>query len=246
MINIPLSWPSCGSTLYEENGQLFCPNNIDCPAQCQKSFEHFAKSFELKGFGPSVIEKLNLESIFDFFQLTYEKILDATSSEKISEKLTLELKKLENPDIATFLTSLGISGLGKVRAKQLADVISSVTEINSITCKQAKLGEITTNSVLDYLANNPQVFDIKLKESKAKETLNTSKGVVCITGSLKDYKNRKEATLALENAGYRVVSSVTKDVTILICEDETKRNSSSYKKALEKNITITTISNLIN
>lgn len=244
MIDIPNSCPSCNALLFEENGQLFCPNNIDCPAQCQKSFEHFAKSAELKGFGPAVIEKLQLESIFDFFGLTYHDLFIATQSEKISEKLTMELKKLQNIDLATFLTCLGISGLGKVRAKQLADVVSSVREINNETCRLAKLGDITTDSVMSYLANNPKVFDIKITETKA-QIKHQVKATVCITGSLKDYKSRKEATEALEKAGYKVASSVTKDVTILICEDDTKTNSSSYKKALDKNLTITTMSNLI-
>lgn len=245
MIEIPKECPSCSTTLYEENGQLFCLNNIDCPAQSQKAFEHFAKSAELKGFGPAVIEKLELQSIFDFFELSYDDLLEATKSEKLSVKLFEELKKLQSLDIATFLTCLGIAGLGKVRAKQLADVISSVTEINNETCRKAKLGEITTDSVMSYLANNPKIFDIKLKQCEARIT-NQTKATVCITGSLKDFKNRKDATEFLEKAGYKVTSSITKDVSILICEDESKINSSSYKKALEKNLTITTIFNLIN
>ena len=244
MIEIPQECPSCSAALYEQNGQLFCPNDIDCPAQCQKSFEHFAKSVELKGFGPAVISSLNLESIFDFFSITYDDLLNATSSEKISEKLNEELKKLKRLDLATFLTALGIPGLGKVRAKQLASVISSVREINDTTCKEAKLGEVTTKTVLLFLATNPKVFDIELiNESKA--PVSQAKGNVCITGALKDFKNRKEATQILEKAGYKVLSSVTKDVTILICEDETKTSSTSYKKAVERNILITTISNLL-
>lgn len=245
MIEIPKECPSCSALLYEENGQLFCPNNIDCPAQSQKSFEHFAKSAELKGFGPAVIEKLELQSIFDFFELSYDDLLEATNSEKIADKLFLELQKLQNLDLATFLTCLGIAGLGKVRAKQLADVVTSVIEINNNTCKLAGLGEITTDSVLEYLTNNPKVFDIKIKQNKAKIKSQVI-ATVCITGSLKDYKSRKEATEALEAAGYKVASSITKDVSILIYEDTNKKASSSYLKALEKNLTITTMSNLIN
>jgi NAD-dependent DNA ligase len=120
-----------------------------------------------------------------------------------------------------------------------------VTEINNETCRKAKLGEITTDSVMSYLANNPKIFDIKLKQCEVQIT-NQTKATVCITGSLKDFKNRKDATEFLEKAGYKVTSSITKDVSILICEDESKINSSSYKKALEKNLTITTIFNLIN
>lgn len=245
MIPIPTQCPSCSAVLYMENGQLFCPNDVDCPAQCQKSLEHFAKSVELKGFGPAVIAKLEMESIFDFFDLTYDDLLAATNSEKLSVKLYDELQKLTKLDLATFLTALGISGLGKVRAKQLAEVIDSLEDINVNTCKEAKLGEVTTESVLSFLATNPKVFDIKLNENN-KAQVSQVKGIVCITGSLKDFKNRKEATQFLETAGYKVLSSVTKDVTILICEDDSKINSTSYKKAVEKNLLITTISKLIN
>ena len=96
-----------------------------------------------------------------------------------------------------------------------------------------------------FLASNPKAFDIKLNEN-SKAQVSQVKGIVCITGSLKDFKNRKEATQFLETAGYKVLSSVTKDVTILICEDDSKINSTSYKKAVEKNLLITTISKLIN
>ena len=43
-------------------------------------------------------------------------------------------------------------------------------------------------------------------------------GTVCISGKLKSFKTKAEATKALEQHGYTVKSSVTRDVTVLVNE----------------------------
>ena len=68
---------------------------------------------------------------------------------------------------------------------------------------------------------------------------------VSITGSLNNFKNRNDAKAYLENLGFTVKSSVTKEVKYLICEDESKRTSSSFLKAQNNGIEIGTIENLI-
>ena len=64
------------------------------------------------------------------------------------------------------------------------------------------------------------------------------KGVVCISGKLKTWKTKADATAALEGAGFVVKSSLTKDVTILV--NESGIESSKTKQARTSGITIIT------
>ena len=60
--------------------------------------------------------------------------------------------------------------------------------------------------------------------------------MVCISGKLKSFKTKAQASQALEQNGYTVKSSVTKDVTILI--NESGVESQKTQKARESGITI--------
>jgi hypothetical protein len=69
---------------------------------------------------------------------------------------------------------------------------------------------------------------------------NTSliKGVVCITGKLVSYKTKALAHEALQENGYEVKSSLTRDVTILV--NESGIESAKTKQARAAGVTIVT------
>ena len=75
-----------------------------------------------------------------------------------------------------------------------------------------------------------------MKFEKIKKTSN--QGVVCITGKLSSYKTKAEATTVLNELGYEVKSTVTKDVTILV--NESGIESAKVKKARASGVTIIT------
>jgi NAD-dependent DNA ligase len=61
---------------------------------------------------------------------------------------------------------------------------------------------------------------------------------VCISGRLKSYKTKAQATELLEKLGYLVKSSLTKDVTILVNEGGIE--SAKTETARERGVTIIT------
>jgi NAD-dependent DNA ligase len=71
---------------------------------------------------------------------------------------------------------------------------------------------------------------------KAKQVNIISKGTVCISGKLSSYPTKAAAQKVLEENGYVVKTSITKDVTILF--NESGIASSKTKQANEKGITI--------
>ena len=75
-----------------------------------------------------------------------------------------------------------------------------------------------------------------LKFIKTQQT--STKAIVCITGKLSSYRTKAEATKVLNDNGYEVKSTVTKDVTILI--NESGIESAKVKKARDSGVAIIT------
>lgn len=251
-IEIPTQCPSCGSKLDLVNGQLFCRNKSNCPAQSSKLIENFCTKMKLKGFGPKTIEKLELTKISELFYLTEEDLVGAVGS-KVATKLISELNTKVRGDIdfGSVLGSLGIPLIGEVAAKKLSQNCTSFHDVKA----DGKAGEnyktwLNSPQGKDVI-ELPWKFSTGIRGTKADiiitdELVAQPNGItVCITGSLQDFANRTDATNYLESLGYTVKKSVTKDVKYLICEDESKRSSSSYKKAETNGIEILSIKELL-
>ncbi|QEP29400.1 hypothetical protein KPBMHCEF_00142 [Salmonella phage EH3] len=251
-IEIPTQCPSCGSKLDLVNGQLFCRNKSNCPAQSSKLIENFCTKMKLKGFGPKTIEKLELTRISELFYLTEEDLVGAVGS-KVAAKLISELNTKVRGDIdfGSVLGSLGIPLIGEVAAKKLSQNCTSFHDVKA----DGKAGEnyktwLNSPQGKDVI-ELPWKFSTGIRGTKADiiitdELVAQPNGItVCITGSLQDFANRTDATNYLESLGYTVKKSVTKDVKYLICEDESKRSSSSYKKAETNGIEILSIKELL-
>ncbi|QXV85278.1 NAD-dependent DNA ligase B subunit [Escherichia phage TrudiRoth] len=251
-IEIPTQCPSCGSKLDLVNGQLFCRNKSNCPAQSSKLIENFCTKMKLKGFGPKTIEKLELTKISELFYLTEEDLVGAVGS-KVATKLISELNTKVRGDIdfGSVLGSLGIPLIGEVAAKKLSQNCTSFYDVKA----DGKAGEnyktwLNSPQGKDVI-ELPWKFSTGIRGTKADIIITDdlvaqpNEITVCITGSLQDFANRTDATNYLESLGYTVKKSVTKDVKYLICEDESKRSSSSYKKAETNGIEILSIKELL-
>ena len=251
-IEIPTQCPSCGSKLDLVNGQLFCRNKSNCPAQSSKLIENFCTKMKLKGFGPKTIEKLELTKISELFYLTEEDLVGAVGS-KVATKLISELNTKVRGDIdfGSVLGSLGIPLIGEVAAKKLSQNCTSFHDVKA----DGKAGEnyktwLNSPQGKDVI-ELPWKFSTGIRGAKADiiitdDLVAQPNGItICITGSLQDFANRTDATNYLESLGYTVKKSVTKDVKYLICEDESKRSSSSYKKAETNGIEILSIKELL-
>lgn len=240
IIQAPTSCPSCSSALEWSNHLLYCRNAV-CPAKVSKSVEHFAKTMKIKGLGPSAISKLQLENIEEIYLLSEEDIAKALSSEKLAEKLYAEIQNSKNAPGNSVLPAFGIPLIGKTLTEKLSTVVNSILDINEDSCVEAGLGPKATENLMNWLISahdeglfNSLPLNYKFLNSKKPQQL----GVVCISGKLKSFKNKAEATTALESAGFTVKSSLTKDVTILV--NESGIESAKTQKARNSGVTIVT------
>lgn len=233
----PTHCPSCGFSLQWENDQLFC-YNPSCESKTYKMVQHFSQTLKIKGLGPSTIEKLNLTSISQIYELSYEEIVEGLNSEKLAQKLFQEIQDSKQCSLLEVLPAFSIPLIGKTATEKLCAVCTSIYDINEINCKKAGLGPKASENLLHWYNTKfleeykwlP--FSFKVKEV----TKILEKGVVCITGKLLSFKTKSEAQKALNDAGYIVKSSVTKEVTILL--NESGVESSKTQKARDNGLSI--------
>jgi DNA ligase (NAD+) len=241
----PTDCPSCASTLVFKNDILYCVND-SCEAKSLKALSHWSTVLKIKGLGPKSIEKLEISSLEDLYELTNEDLELALGS-KNGNKVFLEIERSKSLPLNITLSGFNIPLIGKSATEKLSLIMSSINEFTEDTMVKAGLGPKAIENLLEwyyctYLERFKNVLPLNFtfeKQNKPK----TSKGIVCISGKLNSFKAKAQAESALKAAGYIVKSSVTKDTTILINEGGV--DSAKTKKAEELGINIITDINLI-
>tara|TARA_A100001011_G_scaffold216861_1_gene224814 strand:+ start:3014 stop:3727 length:714 start_codon:yes stop_codon:yes gene_type:complete len=229
------------SELVWEKDQLFCHNTL-CGGKTTKKIEHFASALKIKGLGPRTVEKLQIQDLYDIYELPLEIMIEALQSEKLAVKLHREIQSSKATDLVDLLPAFSIKLIGRSASAKLCSVIKNMAEVSEDTCKEAGLGPVATEHLLDWYYEEfidgyerlPFRWIQTLKVSKPTE----NKGVVCISGKLKSYKTKAQATEYLEKLGYLVKSSLTKDVNILV--NESGIESAKTRTARERGVKILT------
>ena len=241
MIQAPTNCPSCGSLLDVVNNLLFC-RNTSCGSQTLKKIEHFAKTLKIKGLGPRAIQKLRVTTSQELYSLTLEEFVQLLESEKIGVKVFEEVQKSRGVPMNVVLPALSIPLIGNTAAKKLSAVCDGLGDIEPETCAEAGLGPKATENLLQYLLEHGhELFAHPFSFKFEKPIAVANKGVVCISGKLKSYKTKSEASEILQQQGYTVKGSLTRDVTILV--NESGIESAKTKQARDKGIKI--INNLL-
>ena len=242
-INIPTNCPSCNSSLVLTNDLLYC-RNTDCGSMSRKRVEHFASTLKIKGLGPAAVEKLELSSPLDIYNLSLEDISEGLNSEKLAAKLFDEIEQSKSKQLDDVLPALGIPLIGKTATDKLAKICDDIESITEQTCSDAGLGPKATESLINWLNDNDWYLFLphNLSFGSTKAISQVNKGVVCITGKLNSFKTKAEAQVELERLGYVVKSSITKDVTILV--NESGKETTKTQKARESGVFVITDLNL--
>ena len=235
----PSHCPSCDSELVWENDLLYCRSSV-CGEQAYKSVEHFAKTMKIKGLGPASIRKLNWMCPSEIYLASDESILSSLGSEAVTNKLMSEILNSFDAPLERLLPAFGIPLIGNTATRKLSETVSHITEINADTCERAGLGPKATHNLLTWLEDNLRFYQEHIpctwyfSDKPSYPVVN--KGTVCITGRLKSFKTKAEATEALNAAGYDVKSSLTKQVTHLV--NEGGAESAKTRQARDTGVTI--------
>lgn len=258
---VPDTCPACGShaTIKQDNESkvLLC-TNPDCQIKHIKQYALMASrdALNIDGLSESTLEKFLSKGFIkndsDIFKLDRYKdeIVNMEGFGKRSyEKLMAALEEAKHTNVARFLYSLGINGIGSANAKMIAkyfdnDIDKIITAGKDELLEIEGIGEVLANSIVEFFKDSKNIENVKslreilIFEAEESDGSDSFDGkVFVITGSLEHFTNRNELKELIEKNGGKVSGSVSSKTNFLINND-TASNSSKNKKAKELGVEI--------
>ena len=236
-IEKPNVCPACGQTLNEVGAHLFCPNRL-CIPRIVAMLDHYASknAMNIDGFSEStalqLVERKGVTKFSDLYRLTADdlRLLDGFKDKKISNVLTA-IEKSKTPTMDAFIYAIGIEGVGRVAAKDLATRFKNMDGLKSATYDDLialeNVGEITANAILAYFKDETNLAELAaltevgvtpVWSDEKKEGIFSGESVV-LTGTLSSYK-RSEAQKLIEERGGVCQSAVTAKTTLVLAGEE--------------------------
>ena len=196
--------------------------------------DHYASknAMDIEGFSGStaelLVEKGLVKTYADLYKLTKEDLKDLEGfKDKKIENLLTAIEKSKTPKLDAFLHAIGIDGVGRVAAKDLAKRFSGLENLKNATLDDLialdNVGEITARGILEYFQNESNLSQLAELQAvgvvpewtdEKKEGIFSGESVV-ITGTLEKYK-RSEAQKLIEEKGGVCQSSVTSKTTLVL------------------------------
>lgn len=234
---MPNHCPVCGSSVGREGAYFYCTGQLVCGAQLKGAIEHFASkhAFNIEGLGKNTVAQLVDErlvrSLGDLYHLTKADLVALEGFADRSATLLLEsIAGSKTVSLDRFLMGLGIRQVGQHIAKVLTREFGSLEEIMSADRERfqqiREIGPEISESLVVYCSepHNREVI-AQLQESGVQVAPGMATGdrrksplagkTFVFTGGL-DHFTRDGAQQAVEAAGARVSSSVSKKTSYLV------------------------------
>ena len=188
-------------------------------------------------------DELGVRECSDLYTLTAERLkkLDGFKTKKINNLLSA-VENSKNIPLERFLFALGIDGVGKVAAKDLAKAYQSVAALGEASPEQLteleNIGEVTAQAVYGWFSDEQNRAEIqrlislgvnptyKKKENAAGAFAGQ---FVVLTGTLNEFK-RGDAQKLIEERGGECQSSVTSKTTLVIAGEAAGSKLEKAKK----------------
>lgn len=266
----PKKCPCCGEDTYIRDDFLYC-SNPNCEGKFINRLDHFVgkKGLDIKGLSKATLQKLinwewieTIPDIFKLYQYNNEWYKKDGFGVKSVDNILNAIENAKNCEMWQFISALSIPLIGSTYAKQIAkqletwqDFINYIVEPNNDFIHWEGFGYEMSKSLkkFDYSEAQYMIDNnfIHLKNSLyigSKEIIFTNSEIngktFVITGKLINFKNRDEAKIKIEEAGGKVVDSVSKKTDYLVNND-INSISSKNQKAKQLNIPIITEAQLL-
>ncbi len=243
----PCVCPFCGEKVVETGAHLFCPNR-ECTPRLIAKLDHYASknAMNIDGFSESaagqLVERGKVKNFSDLYRLTAEDLseLEGFKDKKINNLLKA-IESSKTPTMDAFIYAIGVEGVGRVAAKDLALRFKNMNALKQATTEELvgmeNIGEITANAIVAYFQDRENLSELDALESvgvtpiwseEKKEGIFSGESVV-LTGTLLGYK-RSEAQKLIENLGGVCQSSVTAKTTLVLAGEEAGSKLEKAKK----------------
>lgn len=239
--------PYCKTPVVEVGANLFCPNE-DCRPRVLAKLANFAckDGMNIDGFSEKtagvLYDEIGVENFSELYTLDREKLvaLDGFQDKK-ADNLLSAIEKSKNVALPNFIFALGIDGVGKKTAKDLAKKLKTLGGIANASVEELSalddVGEVMSKSIFDYFRSEKNKNEIekllcagvKIAEQTEIKSGSFSGEKVVLTGSLNSY-TRSEAGKLVEERGGEIQSSVTKTTTLVIAGEAAGSKLDKAKK----------------
>lgn len=251
---MPAVCPSCGEKVIRIEGEAktMCTNSA-CPAQRQRSIEHFASkdAMNIEGLGPAAVKALLdsrlISTISDLYTLEEGQLISLERmGKKSAENLLSSIEKSKEAGLARLIYALGIPNVGEKAGKALAKVYGDIERLFCATREEISaiedFGAVTAECVVSYFSH-PQTrmlieglkkTGVKTKEEPVEKGGAFEGKTFVLTGTLPTLK-RAQAGALIEQLGGKTSSSVSKLTDYVLAGEEA---GSKLTKAQSLNIPI--------
>ncbi len=230
--------PSCGSSLVDIGPNVFCKNS-SCRGKITNKLAYFASRncLNIDGFSIKTAEllydTLAVRKLSDIYSLTREDLskLEGFKDKKI-DNLLAAIEKSKTCKLSNLISSLSISGVGEKTSKDLAKKYATIEDLISAPSQELStirdIGGIIADNIREYFddpANLEIITELKdaginIVNNNAMAQNQVFSGLkVVLTGTLTSY-TREEAKAIIESMGGEVVSSVSKNTSLVIAGAE--------------------------
>ncbi len=234
---MPEHCPVCGSAVGREGAYFYCTGQLICGAQLKGTIEHFSSkhALNIEGVGKKTVAQLVeqglVRSLADLYRLTKDDLVKLDGFADRSATLLLEsIAGSKTVSLDRFLMGLGIRQVGRHIAKVLAHEFGSLDEIMSADRERLQeireIGPEISEGLAAYWSEPrnreiiSQLQELGVQVAPGMGSADRKKSPLAgktfvFTGGL-DHFTRDDAQEAVEAAGARVASSVSKKTSYVV------------------------------
>lgn len=246
-IEVPTVCPACGSPVEVRGVFAYCTDSEACEPALVSRFSHFVcrDAMDIEGLSDKTLELLYSEGkIRDFADLYSLSADDLTDLEGFKDKKTgnilAAITASKHTELKRFLFAIGIPGIGKKAAAQLADAFGTLEAVERAQKEELTalddFGEVMADNVIGFWRDPRRKAEVDRLiaagitfEQRAKAEGAFSGKRVVLTGSLQRY-TRSEAKKLIEERGGEVADGVSAKVNLVIAGEAAGSKLDKAKK----------------
>ncbi|MDP7658526.1 MAG: NAD-dependent DNA ligase LigA [Candidatus Thalassarchaeaceae archaeon] len=231
---IPNHCPRCSTNLEQDGAFIRC-FNLNCPSRLERAILYWARSLEMDGIGEKLAESLCerglVSNLPDLYRLQHSDIerLERMGS-KSAANIISQIEETRLIDLATFLSALGLPGIGPELATGFAQQIGTIEQLFEVLNNPESavqtlvdidgVGETVARSFIDGLIERREMVTdlsevLTITSTEMIEQTGSLLGLTfCITGTMS--RSRKEIALMIKSSGGKVVSTVSGKLDYLV------------------------------
>ena len=239
--HMPKKCPVCGGEVFRAEGEVaYRCLNTACPAKLKESLIHFSRrrAMDVDGLGDALVDQLVdkklVRDVADLYSLTEEQLAGLERmGPKSASNLLGEIENSKKAELARVIFALGIPFVGERTAQLLAEHFGSLDRLSKASREEldevAEVGPKVSEAIARFfLQKRNQEVLAKLRRAgvRFEQTKAASQGSrplegkqFVLTGTLPKY-SREDAQRMIEEAGGRVMSSVSKKTDYVVVGSE--------------------------